>query len=146
MMNTSRRKFLGTAVAMTALRPGRNGAATSASGFDAGSTAEIVTREVDLAGKTAVITGVNSGIGKETMRVLALRGAHVIGMARTSRKAKTACRSVEGDTTPIALELSDFDSVVDAAAKVRRLDTPIDILSLQCRCNGPPGAREGLRY
>jgi NAD(P)-dependent dehydrogenase (short-subunit alcohol dehydrogenase family) len=34
---------------------------------------------------------VNSGIGFETMRVLALRGARVIGTARTLAKAEAAC-------------------------------------------------------
>jgi NAD(P)-dependent dehydrogenase (short-subunit alcohol dehydrogenase family) len=98
----------------------------------------MVTMGLDLEGKTAVITGVNSGIGKETMRVLSLRGAHVIGTARTSRKARAACRSVKGDTTPVALELSDFDSVVDAAARIKRLDTPIDILICNAGVMGLP--------
>ena len=49
------------------------------SGFGANSTAEQVTDGIDLTGKTALITGVNSGLGFETMRVLAGRGAHMIG-------------------------------------------------------------------
>ena len=51
--------------------------------FDDDSTAADVTLGPDLRGKTAWVTGVNSGIGYETMRVLALRGAHVLGTART---------------------------------------------------------------
>ncbi|RMF97965.1 MAG: oxidoreductase, partial [Gammaproteobacteria bacterium] len=38
------------------------------------STAEEVTEGLDLSGKTALITGANSGLGYETMRVLAMRG------------------------------------------------------------------------
>jgi hypothetical protein len=47
--------------------------------YGATSTAEEVTLGLDLTGKTAMVTGCNSGLGLETMRVLALRGAHVIG-------------------------------------------------------------------
>ena len=49
--------------------------------FDRDSTAEEVTAGIDLSGKTALVTGCNSGIGYETLRVLALRGAHVFGAA-----------------------------------------------------------------
>ena len=58
--------------------------------FGKESTAEEVTAGLDLSGKTALVTGANSGLGYETMRVLALRGAHVIGTARTQEKANTA--------------------------------------------------------
>lgn len=84
--------------------------------FGADSTAEDVTQGMDLSGHVAMVTGCNSGIGYETMRVLALRGAHVIGTGRTLEKAEKACASVEGSTTAVALELSDFQSAVDCAA------------------------------
>ena len=47
--------------------------------YGAESTAEEVTEGMDLSGQVAVVTGCNSGLGYETLRVLALRGAHVIG-------------------------------------------------------------------
>ena len=53
-----------------------------ANGFGYNSTAEQVTDGRDLAGKTYLLTGCNSGLGEETMRVLSLRGARVIGAAR----------------------------------------------------------------
>jgi NAD(P)-dependent dehydrogenase (short-subunit alcohol dehydrogenase family) len=96
--------------------------------YGAKSTAEEVTADMDLSGKTALVTGCNSGIGLETMRVLALRGAHVIGTGRTLEKAQKACASVEGETTPLALELSDFQSCVDCAAQVAAMDVPLDML------------------
>ena len=96
--------------------------------FTRRSTAEEVTEGLDLTGKTALITGCNSGLGLETMRVLAMRGAHVIGAARTLEKAKEATQSVKGKVTPVACELSDFDSVVACANTVTALDTPIDML------------------
>ena len=96
--------------------------------FGATSTAEEVTLGFDLTGKTAIVTGCNSGLGFETMRVLALRGAHVIGTGRTLEKASKACSSVPGKTTPVALELSSLESIVECADTVARLGLPIDIL------------------
>lgn len=100
------------------------------SAFGKTSTAEEVTMGMDLAGRTALVTGCNSGLGLETMRVLALRGAHVIGAARTAEKAKEACASVEGKTTPLVVELTDFPGIVAAADQVAAMDMPIDMLIL----------------
>ena len=96
--------------------------------FGADSTAEEVTAGLDLSGTTALVTGCNSGIGYETMRVLALRGAHVIGTGRTLEKAEAACASIDGRATPVTLELSDFQSVVDCAAAVQQMGVTLDML------------------
>jgi NAD(P)-dependent dehydrogenase (short-subunit alcohol dehydrogenase family) len=96
--------------------------------FDEDSTAEAVTAGLDLKGKVAVVTGCNSGIGFETMRVLALRGASVVGTGRTLEKAQAACKQVTGQTIPVALELSDFDSIVACAETIRSVQAPIDML------------------
>ncbi len=98
--------------------------------YNATSTAEEVTTGIDLTGKTALVTGCNSGIGYETMRVLAQRGAHVFGTGRTLEKAQAACASVAGKTTPLALELSDFDSCVACARAVASQSESLDILIL----------------
>lgn len=90
------------------------------------STAEEVTAGVDLSGKTLLITGVNSGLGEESLRVLTLRGAHVIGTARTLEKAREACAPYGDRATPVALELTDFDSVVACTEAVQRLGVPLD--------------------
>lgn len=96
--------------------------------FGADSTAEEVTAGVDLSGKFAVVTGCTSGIGFETMRVLAKRGANVVGTSRSLEKAEAACSRIEGVTRAAQLELSDFDSVVACAESIRSSTTPIDIL------------------
>jgi NAD(P)-dependent dehydrogenase (short-subunit alcohol dehydrogenase family) len=82
----------------------------------------------DLTGRTALITGCNSGLGYESMRTLAAHGAQVIGAARTREKAEQACGSVSGKTTPVVCELTDMESVVQCAATVQALDVPVDIL------------------
>lgn len=94
--------------------------------FGEDSTAEEVTAGIDLSGQTIAITGANSGLGFETMRVLALRGAHVIGIARTQAKADTACASIEGKTTPMFLDLAEWDSVVACAERIKALGIPLD--------------------
>ena len=98
------------------------------SGFNKNNTAEEVTQGLDLRGKTAVITGVNSGLGQEAMRVLEMRGAKVIGTARTLAKAEQAAQSNGGNITPLACELTDFESVQSCAEEIKSLKTPIDIL------------------
>jgi NAD(P)-dependent dehydrogenase (short-subunit alcohol dehydrogenase family) len=135
-VNVDRRKFLqlSAAAAAVPVLQACSGSDKSAdsnvpqSDFHEDSTAEEVTAGLDLSGKLALVTGCNSGIGFETMRVLALRGAHVIGTGRTLKKAQTACSKVIGLTTPVALELSDFDSIVACADAIRSFDVPLDML------------------
>jgi NAD(P)-dependent dehydrogenase (short-subunit alcohol dehydrogenase family) len=90
------------------------------------STAEEVTAGLDLSDKIFVVTGVNSGLGHETMRVLTSRGAHVIGAARSMDKAAAACDSVAGETTPVACELSDMDSVAACAKTIQDSGVAVD--------------------
>jgi NAD(P)-dependent dehydrogenase (short-subunit alcohol dehydrogenase family) len=96
--------------------------------FDGDSTALEVTEGLNLSGKTVLVTGATSGLGLETMRVLALRGAHVIGTGRTLEKAKAACDSINGRATPVALELERWETVVSASELIRTLGMPIDML------------------
>lgn len=98
------------------------------SDFTRDNTAEEVSAGIDLTGKLALVTGCNSGIGYETMRVLALRGAHVLGAARTMAKATAACESVTGETTPIVVELTDFDGIVSATEQINAMNRPLDII------------------
>ena len=72
--------------------------------FGSESTAMEVTEGLDLTGQTALITGCNSGLGYETMRVLAERGANVIGAARTLEKAENACASIGANATPVVCD------------------------------------------
>jgi NAD(P)-dependent dehydrogenase (short-subunit alcohol dehydrogenase family) len=91
-------------------------------------TAEQVTRGIDLKDKTVLITGCNSGLGFETMRVLAGRGATIIGAARTREKARQAGAKVDGNVIPVACELSDLDNVAACTDEIRAMNQPIDVL------------------
>ena len=143
-MIVDRRRFVGWSAALAAapLAAGCSGhdkvpaPGVPRSEFDEDSTAEEVTEGLDLSGKIAVVTGCTSGIGFETMRVLALRGAWVIGTSRSRARADEACRRVRGKTTPLELELGDFDSVVRCAETIRALNSPIDMLILNAGHRG----------
>jgi NAD(P)-dependent dehydrogenase (short-subunit alcohol dehydrogenase family) len=134
-MSFDRRKFLASGLAASGApllgacgRETVPAANVPSSQFDEDSTAEEVTDGIDLKGKIAVVTGCTSGIGFETMRVLASRGCYVIGTGRTLKSAQDACSKVRGVTTPVQLEVSDFDSVAACADAVRSLNSPIDML------------------
>jgi NAD(P)-dependent dehydrogenase (short-subunit alcohol dehydrogenase family) len=130
-ISMNRRRFIETGSALAIASRLRKAAAQTApprSEFPPDATAEQVTAGIDMRGKTVVVTGCNSGIGYETMRVLALRGAHVIGTARSAEKGREACAGIEGRATPVVLELTDFDSVVACAEEIRSFGAPIDVL------------------
>jgi len=110
--------------------------------FDENSTAEDVTQGIDLRGKLAVVTGCTSGIGFETMRVLALRGAHVVGTSRSIERAHAACKQVIGLTSPLRLDLADLDSVVACADAIRSLNLPPDMLVCNAGYLGGSGQRQ----
>jgi WW domain-containing oxidoreductase len=111
-------------MSLVSLWKGRGGP----SGFGYASTAQEVTRGVDLSGKTVLVTGVNSGLGLESARVLAMRGARVLAAARTAEKARDACRTLAGDFVPLACELSEPASVRACADEVLRLGRPVDVV------------------
>ncbi len=98
------------------------------SGFGYGSTAEDVTEGISLSGKTILVTGCNSGLGEETARVLAMRGARVLGTARTKEKADAAVGKLGNGSKGFACELSDPASVRSCIALVKKEGTKLDAL------------------
>ncbi|MBA2488607.1 MAG: SDR family NAD(P)-dependent oxidoreductase [Chloroflexi bacterium] len=87
----------------------------------------------DLGGRTAVITGANGGLGSETARELARKGAHVVMAVRDLKKASAARDSIARQTPGaslelIALDLGSLASVRSAATSILAAHPVIDIL------------------
>ena len=84
-------------------------------------------------GRLAVVTGANTGLGFETARVLAARGASVVLAVRDTEKGKRAAARIAG-TAPGAnvmvqpLDLTSLDSIRAAAAELRAKHPRIDLL------------------
>ena len=77
----------------------------------------------DLSGRTAVVTGANSGIGRAAAQELARAGAHVVLAVRDTAKGEAAAAGMPGDVETRALDLADLDSVrAFASAWVGDLD------------------------
>jgi NAD(P)-dependent dehydrogenase (short-subunit alcohol dehydrogenase family) len=82
----------------------------------------------DQHGRTAIVTGANSGLGFETTRMLAERGATVVMAVRDVEKGKQAAARIAGNVTVQALDLSSLDSVRRAADELRSAHPRIDLL------------------
>ncbi|XP_056155103.1 retinol dehydrogenase 12, like [Lampris incognitus] len=88
---------------------------------------------VRLDDKTVVITGANTGIGKETALDLAKRGAKIIIACRDMEKAQTAVKEVtesSGNQNVICmkLDLSDTKSIKEFAETINKGETKLNIL------------------
>jgi NAD(P)-dependent dehydrogenase (short-subunit alcohol dehydrogenase family) len=87
----------------------------------------------DLAGRVAVVTGANGGLGLVTAHELAAKGAHVVLAARDQEKAATAENQIrartEGASTEIVpLDLGSLASVAEAAERILVKRDAVDIL------------------
>lgn len=86
-----------------------------------------------MEGKTVIITGANSGIGKETARDLAKRGARIIMACRNMETAKQARDEIVKESGNDAvfvkkLDLSSQGSVREFAADVVKTEDKLDVL------------------
>ena len=77
----------------------------------------------DLSGRTAVVTGGNSGIGYHTAEQLARHGARVVVATRSEAKGRAAAEKVGGEWAP--LDLADLASV---RAFAEGFTGPLDLL------------------
>jgi NAD(P)-dependent dehydrogenase (short-subunit alcohol dehydrogenase family) len=78
-------------------------------------------------GRTAVVTGANSGLGLETARALAAAGARVVLAVRDPARGERAAAGLTGDVEVRQLDLADLASVrAFAAAWTGPLDVLVD--------------------
>ncbi|WP_306215602.1 SDR family NAD(P)-dependent oxidoreductase [Actinoplanes sp. RD1] len=82
----------------------------------------------DQQGRVAIVTGANTGLGFETARMLAERGATVVLAVRNVEKGKQAAARISGDVTVQELDLTSLASVRSAAADLRAAHPRIDLL------------------
>lgn len=80
----------------------------------------------DLTGRKFVITGANGGIGKQTTRVLAAKGAGVIMACRNITTAQQVADGIDGDVSVSALDLADLSSVRAFAERTGEFDVLIN--------------------
>ncbi|KAG1944272.1 retinol dehydrogenase [Pimephales promelas] len=86
-----------------------------------------------LDGKTVIITGANTGIGKETAIDLAKRGARIIMACRDLEKADAALKEVKDasgnqDVVTNRLDLADTKSIREFAEKINKEEKQVNIL------------------
>lgn len=103
--------------------------------FGATSTTDEVLEGQDLSGIRVLVTGVSAGLGVETARALASRGAKVVGTARDLAKAEHATAQVRADAKAgggslelVALDLASLASVRTCADALRARDEPFDLV------------------
>jgi NAD(P)-dependent dehydrogenase (short-subunit alcohol dehydrogenase family) len=88
---------------------------------------------MDMTGKTCLVTGANSGIGKETALGLARMGARVVLVCRSQQKGEAALADIRRETGSSLLDLlvadmSSFGSVRALAAQVQQRYQRLDVL------------------
>jgi NAD(P)-dependent dehydrogenase (short-subunit alcohol dehydrogenase family) len=93
----------------------------------------------DLTGRTAVVTGANSGIGFHTAVELARKGATVTLACRDTASAESAAAKMPGDTR---VERLDLASQADVRAFAERWEGPLDLLVNNAGVMRPPRRRE----
>ncbi len=85
----------------------------------------------DLAGKVIIVTGGNGGLGYESVKVFANKGAEVIIACRSLQKgevAKNKIGSVKGKVVVMQLDLADFKSIEKFAEEFKQKYDKLDVL------------------
>lgn len=96
----------------------------------------------DLTGKVIIVTGANTGIGKETTKALLAHNAKVYVAARSQEKAEVAIKDLKDSTGKEAvflkLDLTDLKSVKAAAEEYLSKETKLDVLFNNAGVMFPP--------
>ena len=110
--------------------------------FGFSSTADEVLEGKDLSGRTALITGGYSGLGKETARAMAAKGAHIVLSGRDANKLDDAAREIADATgakvESLVCDLASLDSVRAAAKEAADRFEKIDLLINNAGVMAPP--------
>jgi NAD(P)-dependent dehydrogenase (short-subunit alcohol dehydrogenase family) len=95
---------------------------------------DIIQKEkTDLKGKVIFITGANTGLGKETARVLSYTGAKIYMAARDQTKMKNAIDDIKkensaADLVPLELDLGDSKSIISCVEEFCKQEGELNYL------------------
>ena len=105
--------------------------------------------DTDLNGRTFLVTGANTGIGRATVEALAARGASVVLAARSEERTRPVLEALAskhpGAATFLSLDLADLASVRRAAETFLASGRPLDVLINNAGLAGTRGmTRDGF--
>jgi NAD(P)-dependent dehydrogenase (short-subunit alcohol dehydrogenase family) len=97
------------------------------------STTDEVLAGKDLSGCTVFITGANSGLGQETARAMAAKGAHVVLAGRDQAKLDVAVAAIlqtepQAQLDTITIDLASLESISASTSRARQRFAKIDLL------------------
>ena len=101
---------------------------TLGSGFNSKTKANEITSDIDLNGKTAIVTGGYSGIGLETTRELVTAGANVIIPAKRKDVATNNLNGIVSKENIIEMDLADLNSVKKFTEEFKQNFKILDLL------------------
>jgi 3-oxoacyl-[acyl-carrier protein] reductase len=92
--------------------------------------------ELEISGKTALVTGASRGIGRAVAAALAREGARVAMASRSRARLTEAAAEIEGETAVLVANTSDLDRLAALPGEVEETLGPIEILVTNT--GGPP--------
>jgi len=116
------------------------------SGFNSKSNAHEITKDVDLNGKIAIVTGGYSGIGLETTRELVSSGAEVVIPAKRSDVAIKNLEGIVPKDNVIEMDLSDLNSVKNFTDGYKENFNRLDLLINNAGIMACPETRIGNNW
>ncbi len=93
----------------------------------------------DLTGRTALVTGATSGIGRYAATTLARHGARVLFAVRDTARGESVARDIQGEARVEHVDLASLDSV---RALAERVQEPLHLLVNNAGLMEPPQYRE----
>jgi dehydrogenase/reductase SDR family protein 13 len=89
--------------------------------------------DTDLTGRTFLVTGANSGLGRATVEALARRGGNVVLAGRSEERTRPVVEAIRtlqpaGDISFLQVDVADLGSVHRAADAVLASGRPLDVL------------------
>jgi dehydrogenase/reductase SDR family protein 13 len=107
----------------------------------------VTSMDTELRGKTFVVTGANTGIGRATAEALALRGGRVVFCGRSEARTMPVlealrARDAEVDVDFVPMDLASLANVARAAEVLLEREPRIDVLLLNAGLAGHQGVTE----